>query len=377
MNFATKYRPTSFRQVVGQTAATEALLGLIKQGLPNTILLCGQHSTGKTTLARLICLYVNCANPTEEGEPCRECPSCQAMLQVIVGEGEHQDYDERNAAGKDERGIEMIQTLTSLAKYRPRYKRRCFVLDEAHMLTPQAMQAGLKLFEEPPSKNCLFILCTTNPEKLPITDLSRCMVFSLKDITPTDTARLLLRAARREQKELPKAVALQIAEAANGYPREALILLQQVFATFNGQEIDVQKLPAIIEKSDAVAPYLAVQRWLTAVIEGRYGNALLALQKSPSMEYFSKAAVETLRMMMHGWISDHLVDQSKRWMLKEVKTLPAKVGLTQLDLWVEVLGILLTAQEQVKRYQVDGIAAMELATYQIVAKVKQSNRSAE
>lgn len=374
MNFATKYRPTSFRQVVGQAAATEALLGLITQGLPNTILLCGQHSTGKTTLARLICLYVNCESPTEEGEPCRECSSCQAMLQVITGEGDHPDYDERNAAGKDERGIEMIQTLTSQAKYRPRYKRRCFVLDEAHMLTPQAMQAGLKLFEEPPSKSCLFILCTTNPEKLPITDLSRCMVFSLKDITPTDTARLLLRAARREQKELPKAVALRIAEAANGYPREALILLQQVFATFNGQEIDVQKLPAIIEKSDAVAPYLAVQRWLMAVIEGRYGNALLALQKSPSMDYFSKTAIETLRMMMHGWISEHLVDQSKRWMLKEVKTLPAKVGLAQLDLWVEVLGILLAAQEQVKRYQVDGIAAMELATYQIVAKVKAAEK---
>jgi DNA polymerase III subunit gamma/tau len=319
-------------------------------------------------LARLLCLYCNCQAPVDH-EPCGQCDSCAAMLQAIVGEGQHPDLEEKNAA--DERGIDMIRALISSARYKPRYNYRVIVLDEAHALTDQAFQASLKLFEEPPSKHSIFVLCTTNPEKLPSTIMSRCAVVRLQDVPVVDTARLLLRVARQEVKALPKKAALQIAEAAHGHPREALTLLQQVFATFDGREIVVEELPAVIEVADVVAPYLAVQRWLSAVLAGKYGNALLALQRSPSMEYFSKAAIETLRMVLHGWIApDQLVDKSKFWMLKEVRVPSAKIGLAHLDLWVEVLGILVEAQERLKRYQVEASAVMELATYQIVGKVK-------
>jgi DNA polymerase-3 subunit gamma/tau len=300
MDFAAKYRPTSFSQVIGQDTTTTILRGMLRKNtIPPLLLLCGPRSAGKTTLARLLGLYANCVQLTAEDEPCGTCTSCKMMLKAIRGEGEHPDFMEKNAAS--DRGIDMIRALETVAHYAPRYKHRFILLDEVHALTAQAFQAGLKLFEEPPGRT-RFIFCTTEPEQLPQTIASRCTVFPLDAIPPITVAKLLHRVAKQENQTVPKEALIQIAEATHGHPREALKVLQQAIDAGDGT-FDLAKLPQILAQSDAVAPYIAVQKWMRAVLEGRYGNAMLALRKAPSMEYFAGAAIDTLRQMVHLWIS--------------------------------------------------------------------------
>lgn len=372
MSFATKYRPVTFDQVVGQADAVRALRGLIgKEDFPAALLFCGDRSTGKTTLARLVCLYTNCQG--EGPEPCGTCKSCVAMLAAIRGDGDHPDLVEKNAAS--ERGIETIRELEKTARYSPRFRRRFILLDEAHMLTDQAQQASLKLFEEPPSKRCTFILCTTNPEKLLGAIMSRCAVFQLADIPIVQVARLVHRVAKLEKVQIPKAAAVQIAEATHGHPREALTLLQQVCAVFDGRAIDLKELPTVIEASETVQPTIAVQQWLKSLLSGKYGTALLAVQRVGSPEYFCKVAIEAIQMMLRGWIDrEKLVDQSKFWLLKNVPVPSPNDGIQVLDTWVQILGDLLDAQERVKRYQNDGLAVLDHLTYRVVGRVKRATK---
>lgn len=372
MSFATKYRPTTFDQVVGQPEAVKSLRGLIsKEDFPAALLFCGDRSTGKTTLARLVCLYLNCQG--EEDEPCGTCKSCVAMLAAIQGDGDHPDLVEKNAAS--DRGIEMIRELEKTARYSPRFKRRIILLDEAHMLTDQAQQASLKLLEEPPSKRCTFILCTTNPEKLLGAIMSRCTVFQLADIPVGQVARLVHRVAKLEKVAIPKAAAVQIAEAAHGHPREALTLLQQVCAVFDGRAIDLKELPTVIEASETVQPTIAVQQWIRSILLAKYGNALLATQRVGSADYFCKMAIEAVQMLLRGWIdADKLVDRSKFWLLKNVPVPKAPDDAVDMqalvDTWADILGLLLDAQERVKRYQNDGLAVLDHVTCKVVARVK-------
>jgi len=370
MDFATKYRPTSLSQLVGQDTTAAILRATLSKGdIGPVTLLCGPRSTGKTTIARLMGLYANCTNfDTATNEPCGTCPSCRQMLRAIHGEGEHPDFLEKNAAS--ERGIDMIRALETVARYAPRYKWRFVLLDEVHALTPQAFQAGLKLFEEPPGRT-RFIFCTTEPEQLPSTIMSRCTVFSLDAIPPMTVAKLLHRVSKTEGQTIPKEALVQIAEAVHGHPREALKVLQQVVAAGNGT-FDPAQLPKVLEQSDTLAPYVAIQKWTRAVIEGKFGNALIAVRKAPSADYFASGAIDTIRQMIHLWISkDKLADPNKMWLLKDVPFPPAEKGLAALPLWTSILEILLDTQAKVKQYHNDPVALLEVATLRIVTLTKQ------
>lgn len=371
MDFATKYRPTSLNQLIGQDTTVAIMRSTLAQkDLGPVTLLCGPRSAGKTTIARLMGLYANCVNldPTT-GEPCGTCPSCRQMLRAIHGEGEHPDFLEKNAAS--DRGIDMIRALETIARYAPRYNWRFILLDEVHALTSQAFQAGLKLFEEPPGKT-RFIFCTTEPEQLPPTIMSRCTVFNLEAIPALAVAKLLHRVAKQEGQTIPKEALLSIAEATHGHPREALKILQQTIAAGNGT-FDPTQLPQILEQSDVLAPYIAIQKWMRAVLEGKFGNALYAIHKAPSAEYFASGAIDTVRQMLHVWLSkEHLADQNKMWLLRDVPIANAEQGLVKLGMWASVLEILLDTQAKVKQYHNDPIALLEVATLRIVNLVKTS-----
>lgn len=232
-----KYRPRKFSQVLGQKVHLQ-ILGqrLREESLARVLLIDGPHSTGKTTIARIIARRVNCLSPDEEN-PCGNCASCKVEP--------HPDIHEMNAAS--DRGIDTIREIAEMARLTTTYASRVFILDEAHAVTPQAWQASLKLFEEPPAES-YFILLTTEAQKIPETIRSRCTKIVLTTIPIKTLADRLLKIAAREGSELDENTARRIADVSKGHPREALHLLEQVLKG-GADSIPEKDLEAILEDS--------------------------------------------------------------------------------------------------------------------------------
>lgn len=236
-SLAVKYRPKVLEDLVGQPHLVSQLRGMFKAGkVPSAILLAGESGTGKTTTARMIARYLNCKNPDPTTHaPCGTCISCK------YGEG-HPDFLEMNMA--DARGIDDIRGLIASSKNMPVMgENRIFLLDECHQITPQGAQALLKPLEEPPAST-LWILATTNPEKLPPTVRGRCHQFEVKAIAPTDLSRRLSRIARLEGIDTKSiedwaGITKVISDLANGRMRDSIQMLESViFALNSGEDVD-------------------------------------------------------------------------------------------------------------------------------------------
>jgi len=172
--FARKYRPKYFREVVGQEIPVRILKNAIKLNkISHAYMFSGPRGVGKTTVARILAKAVNCLNPSE-GEPCGACENC-----LLIDKGTFPDLIEIDAASN--RGIDDIRSLRESVNYTPmKGKFKIYILDEAHMLTKEAFNALLKTLEEPPPST-IFVLCTTEADKIPPTIASRCqrLMFSM------------------------------------------------------------------------------------------------------------------------------------------------------------------------------------------------------
>jgi len=245
---ARKYRPRNFSEMVGQEHVVQALTNaLSQQRLHHAYLFTGTRGIGKTTVSRILAKSLNCTGPDGQGDitatPCGVCPAC-----TEIDAGRFVDYTEMDAAsntGKDD-----VQQLLEQAVYKPVQGRfKVFMIDEVHMLSNAAFNAMLKTLEEPP-EYLKFVLATTDPQKVPVTVLSRCLQFNLRPMAPETVMAQLTHVLGAEQVAAePQALRL-LARAARGSMRDALSLTDQAIAFGSGkvQEATVRQMLGSVDR---------------------------------------------------------------------------------------------------------------------------------
>ncbi len=225
-----KFRPDRFADVKGQDHIVTTLKNQILSGrVGHAYLFCGTRGTGKTTMAKLMAKAVNCENP-HDGDPCGECATCKA-----IAAGASMSVVEIDAASNN--GVDNVREIIDEVSFPPAdAKYRVYIIDEVHMLSSGAFNALLKTLEEPPSY-CIFILATTDPQKIPVTILSRCQRYDFRRITTDVITDRLEELTSIEQVDVEARALRYIAKAADGSMRDALSLLDQCIAFHYGEKL--------------------------------------------------------------------------------------------------------------------------------------------
>jgi DNA polymerase-3 subunit gamma/tau len=284
---ARKWRPKNFATMVGQEHVVKALThALEQQRLHHAYLFTGTRGVGKTTIARILAKSLNC----EKGITADPCGVCSACTQIDAGR--YIDYIEMDAASN--RGVDEMVDLLSRAAYAPsagRYK--VYMIDEVHQLSTHAFNAMLKTLEEPPA-HILFILATTDPQKVPVTVLSRCLQFNLKQLAPGMIAGYLKNVMAEEKIPAEAAALALVAQGARGSMRDALSLLDQAIAYSSGNVTEgaVQAMLGTIDRSHLFTIIDALES----------GDAAAMIAVADQMEARSlsfEAALQELAALLH------------------------------------------------------------------------------
>src|SRR6476659_8305631 len=249
---ARKYRPKNFTEMVGQEHVVQALgNALTQQRLHHAYLFTGTRGVGKTTVSRILAKSLNCQGPDGNGgitaSPCGVCQACSD-----IDSGRFVDYTELDAASN--RGVDEVQALLEQAVYKPVQGRfKVFMIDEVHMLTNTAFNAMLKTLEEPP-EYLKFVLATTDPQKVPVTVLSRCLQFNLRPMAPQTVQEHLARVLSDEGIAAEPGALRLLSRAARGSMRDALSLTDQAIAYGAGtlSEAGVRQMLGAVDRGHAV-----------------------------------------------------------------------------------------------------------------------------
>ncbi len=232
---ARKYRPSTFRSVVGQQSLTTTLKNAISNNkLAHAYLFCGPRGVGKTTCARIFAKTINCFTPNEDGEACNTCESC-------VSFNEQRSYNIHELDAASNNSVDDIRSLIEQVRIPPQTgKYKVYIIDEVHMLSAAAFNAFLKTLEEPP-RYAIFILATTEKHKILPTILSRCQIYDFNRIGINDTVEYLEYVAGQENVSFEKEALNVIAQKADGGMRDALSIFDQV-VSFTGGNITYQSV---------------------------------------------------------------------------------------------------------------------------------------
>ncbi|WP_294260573.1 DNA polymerase III subunit gamma/tau [uncultured Comamonas sp.] len=284
---ARKYRPRTFSEMVGQEHVVQALTNaLTQQRLHHAYLFTGTRGVGKTTVSRILAKSLNCQGLDGNGgitaTPCGVCAAC-----TEIDSGRFPDYTELDAASN--RGVDEVQSLLEQAVYKPVQGRfKVFMIDEVHMLTNTAFNAMLKTLEEPP-EYLKFVLATTDPQKVPVTVLSRCLQFNLRPMAPDTVLEHLTHVLHKESVPAePQALRL-LSRAARGSMRDALSLTDQAIAFGSGQlqEVTVRQMLGSVDRSH-------VFRLIDALAQG-HGGTVVGV--SEELRHNGLSAASTLEEM--------------------------------------------------------------------------------
>lgn len=239
-----RLRPQNFKDVVGQDHIVRTLMNQLKSGrVSHAYLICGTRGTGKTSTAKLLARAVNCQSP-DDGEPCNVCPMCQAVLA-----GRSMNVIEIDAASNN--GVDNIRDIRDEVRYPPTegiYK--VYIIDEVHMLSTGAFNALLKTLEEPP-EHVIFILATTDPQKVPSTIHSRCQRFDFKRIKLPDMFHAIRGYADAENITIDDNAIRYLASISDGSMRDALSILDQCISFYMDEKISLDKLQEITGSADS------------------------------------------------------------------------------------------------------------------------------
>ena len=265
---ARKYRPSTFRSVVGQKSLTTTLKNAIQSNkLAHAYLFCGPRGVGKTSCARIFAKTINCLTPTADGEACNECESCQAF-------NEQRSYNIHELDAASNNSVDDIRSLIDQVRIPPAIgKYKVFIIDEVHMLSSAAFNAFLKTLEEPPH-HALFILATTEKHKVLPTILSRCQIYDFSRISIADMVEHLEYVASRENVTAEPEALNVIAQKADGGMRDALSIFDQVVSFTNGN-ITYQ---AVIDNLN-VLDYEYYFRLTDSILAGNVRSSILTLNE--------------------------------------------------------------------------------------------------
>lgn len=289
---ARKYRPKNFETLVGQEHVVRALTHALKTGrLHHAYLFTGTRGVGKTTLSRILAKSLNCVGPDGQGgitaEPCGVCEACRA-----IDAGRFVDYIEMDAASN--RGVDEMAQLLEQAVYAPSNARfKVYMIDEVHMLTNHAFNAMLKTLEEPPP-HVKFILATTDPQKIPVTVLSRCLQFNLKQMPPGHIVGHLENILGQEGVAFEQPALRLLAQGAHGSMRDALSLTDQAIAYAAGQ-VTLEAVQGMLGALDQ--SYLV--RLLDALLAQDGADLMAVADEMASRSLSYNGALQDLGTLLH------------------------------------------------------------------------------
>ncbi|MEO7497726.1 MAG: DNA polymerase III subunit gamma/tau, partial [Massilia sp.] len=289
---ARKYRPKNFETLVGQEHVVRALSHALGTGrLHHAYLFTGTRGVGKTTLSRILAKSLNCIGPDGSGgitaTPCGVCEACTA-----IDAGRFVDYIEMDAASN--RGVDEMAQLLEQAVYAPSNARfKVYMIDEVHMLTNHAFNSMLKTLEEPPP-HVKFILATTDPQKIPVTVLSRCLQFNLKQMPPGHIVSHLDNILGQEGIAFEQGALRLLAQGAHGSMRDALSLTDQAIAYAAGQVTldSVQGMLGALDQSFLV-------RLLDALVKQDGADLLAVADEMASRSLSYNGALQDLGTLLH------------------------------------------------------------------------------
>lgn len=348
-----KYRSQTFDEVVGQEYVVRSIKNALKENkVGHAYLFCGPRGTGKTTMARLLARAVNCENPAEA--PCGHCANCKAAI-----EGTHPDIIEINAA--NETHVEDIRDLIERSRLAPMMgKHKVYIIDEVHQLSTSAASALLKTLEEPP-EHVIFILATTDPQKLINTIISRCQRFDFSKVDTTLIKDHLLLIASKENFHLDQNAAEKIAELSDGGMRDALSILEQA-ASYSADNITEESIDEIYGLASAEEKIGLLDDIFAKNLAGVLDRITNSEQHGIDLKRLTADLISALK---DGVIWNYTSDASLLHVLTEQQACHVSEGHSSREL-LDMIRTLMDAQNQYRNAQstaqVFEIACMELMT---------------
>ena len=272
IQYSKLYRPKNFDSVVGQDKAVSTLKGMLKRDkIKPVILFYGAYGAGKTTLARIYAKHICCLNYDRKNlKPCGKCQSCKSF-----GKGndvkDHLSIKEINCS--DNTGVDDVRAIINNARQSPYGKYRVYILDEAHKLSSSAQNCFLKELEEP-NEHTIFLICTTEPQSLIPTFLSRCTVkLEMVEVGYKEIVPYLERICEKEEIKVKSSILEKIAKSCNGHVRDAVGTLETVASMIeNGDKVTEENIDTILENSTVGNPFKQATAYLNGIYNGKYST---------------------------------------------------------------------------------------------------------